>query len=126
MHRYFADWQVMCAAVPDFVYPECAPDPHVHTAGGLHADLSSRDAALQAMWASLQEALPLPAGPYDPAAPLPPSQLSYDVAAAAARQSDFYYQVSLPHYQDETFLRAAVARCNVPTCRAVPAAAHPT
>lgn len=32
------------------------------------------------------------------------SQLSYDVISAASRQDVFYYQVSLPHYQDFKFL----------------------
>lgn len=33
------------------------------------------------------------------------SKLSYDLLAAVARQSAFYYQVSLPHYRNEAFLR---------------------
>jgi hypothetical protein len=37
--------------------------------------------------ASLDAALPL----------IPPSKIAYDIAAAASRQSVFFYQVSLPH-----------------------------
>ncbi|XP_046563454.1 glycine-rich domain-containing protein 1-like [Haliotis rubra] len=38
------------------------------------------------------------------------SQFTYDIAAAALRQTVFYYQVSLPHYQDEKFLKSCVMR----------------
>ena len=34
----------------------------------------------------------------------------YNVLAAAARQQEFYYQVSLPHYKDRNFLQAALKR----------------
>jgi hypothetical protein len=38
------------------------------------------------------------------------SKLSYDVLGAAARQSLFFHQVSLPHMRDPQFLGAAVDR----------------
>jgi hypothetical protein len=41
---------------------------------------------------------------------VPPSKLTYDIAAAASRQSLFYYQVSLPHYLDPVFISAAIKR----------------
>jgi hypothetical protein len=41
---------------------------------------------------------------------VPPCKLTYDIAAAASRQSVFYYQVSLPHYRDPVFIRAAIKR----------------
>eukprot|EP00892_Ulva_mutabilis_P001219 jgi/Ulvmu1/11098/UM070_0013.1 len=110
--RYFADWETTGDSVPAFTYPDTTPQTHARpTTKHLHVDLSSREAAQQSMWASLQAELSLPTGPYTPAA-LPPSQLSHDLAAAAARQSTFFYQVSLPHYRDTAFLTAAVARYN--------------
>ena len=42
---------------------------------------------------------------------VPASTLSYDIAAAAQRQAVFFYQVSLPHYQDPQFLKTALERC---------------
>ena len=38
------------------------------------------------------------------------SRISYDLSAAVSRQKVFFYQVSLPHYRDLTFLKSAVAR----------------
>lgn len=38
------------------------------------------------------------------------SRISYDIAAAADRQRVFFYQVSLPHYQDRRFLESALHR----------------
>ncbi|KAH3820042.1 uncharacterized protein LOC127881625 [Dreissena polymorpha] len=38
------------------------------------------------------------------------SKITYDIIAAAKRQGVFYYQVSLPHYSDETFLDSAILR----------------
>ncbi|XP_024524999.1 glycine-rich domain-containing protein 1-like, partial [Selaginella moellendorffii] len=38
------------------------------------------------------------------------TNISYDLAEAALRQKSFYYQVSEPHYLDESFLLAAAAR----------------
>ena len=38
------------------------------------------------------------------------SKLSYDLVAAALRQKDFYYQVSLPHYRNAKFIKEAVLR----------------
>jgi hypothetical protein len=35
---------------------------------------------------------------------------SYDLEGAVSRQRVFYYQVSLPHYRDSSFLRSAVLR----------------
>jgi hypothetical protein len=46
---------------------------------------------------------------------VPPSKLAYDIAAAASRQSVFYYQVSLPHYRDPVFISAAIERCVLAT-----------
>lgn len=37
-------------------------------------------------------------------------QLSYDLVSAAGRQKMFYYQVSLPHYQDIKFLEKGLQR----------------
>ena len=36
--------------------------------------------------------------------------MEYDLTAAAGRQKVFYYQVSLPHYRDKTFLKNGVVR----------------
>jgi hypothetical protein len=41
---------------------------------------------------------------------IPTSKLAYNIAAAAMRQSVFYYQVSLPHYRDPEFISAAIHR----------------
>ena len=38
------------------------------------------------------------------------SRIQYDIKSACQRQRVFYYQVSLPHYSDKTFLREAVKR----------------
>ena len=38
------------------------------------------------------------------------SQFSYDIASAISRQKSFFYQVSLPHYKDELFLKSCVLR----------------
>ena len=38
------------------------------------------------------------------------SRIQYDIVAACSRQRVFNYQVSLPHYGDETFLRDALER----------------
>ena len=38
------------------------------------------------------------------------SRIQYDIKSACQRQGVFYYQVSLPHYADKTFLREAVKR----------------
>ena len=38
------------------------------------------------------------------------SRIQYDIVAACSRQRVFNYQVSLPHYGDETFLRDALTR----------------
>ena len=47
----------------------------------------------------------------DGAAPqVPPSAFAYDIVAASQRQQVFFYQVSLPHFQDPTFLKAAISR----------------
>ena len=59
-----------------------------------------------------------------------PSRISYDLERAAYVQSEFYYQVSLPHFSDSKFLTSAVKRydhhiqlkrqhrfaCTVPAC----------
>nr|KAG5697451.1 hypothetical protein BaRGS_029342 [Batillaria attramentaria] len=50
-----------------------------------------------------------PGCPEDPRASAP-SKLTYDIIAAAERQSVFFYQVSLPHFRDRKFLNAAEAR----------------
>ena len=41
---------------------------------------------------------------------LPPTDFSYDIAAASERQKVFFYQVSLPHYRDPQFLKSAILR----------------
>lgn len=38
---------------------------------------------------------------------------SYDLQSAALRQSQFYYNVCLPHYQDYQFLANAITRYKV-------------
>ena len=38
------------------------------------------------------------------------SKIEYDIAAACDRQRVFYYQVSLPHYEDRKFLNRALER----------------
>ena len=38
------------------------------------------------------------------------SRIQYDIAAACSRQRGFYYQVSLPHYEDGKFLTRALER----------------
>ena len=38
------------------------------------------------------------------------SQSKYDLASAISRQRMFYYQVSLPHFQDSNFLKTAILR----------------
>ena len=38
------------------------------------------------------------------------SKINYDIIAACGRQSAFYYNVSLPHYVDPSFVEAAVIR----------------
>lgn len=38
------------------------------------------------------------------------SKISYNIIAAAQRQSTFYYQVSLPHYRDSKFLESSLLR----------------
>ena len=38
------------------------------------------------------------------------SRIQYDIKSACQRQRVFYYQVSLPHYGDKTFLREALKR----------------
>lgn len=38
------------------------------------------------------------------------SRISYDIVSASKRQSLFYYQVSLPHFQDEKFLKNSLIR----------------
>lgn len=38
------------------------------------------------------------------------SRLSYDILSAAQRQMSFYYEVSLPHYQDPKFLQSSIYR----------------
>ena len=39
-----------------------------------------------------------------------PSKLGYNLEEAAARQKVFYYQVSLPHYQDDQFIENGIQR----------------
>ena len=38
------------------------------------------------------------------------SGFEYDIAEAVQRQKLFFYQVSLPHYQDRSFLKASISR----------------
>ena len=38
------------------------------------------------------------------------SKIEYDLVSASERQRTFFYQVSLPHYRDSKFLKAAVER----------------
>ena len=45
-----------------------------------------------------------------PAPPAYKSRLNCDLKAAVLRQRDFYYNVSLPHFTDSTFLKTAIYR----------------
>ena len=45
-----------------------------------------------------------------PAPPAYKSRLHCDLRAAVLRQRDFYYNVSLPHYTDSTFMKTAIYR----------------
>ena len=38
------------------------------------------------------------------------SSFTYDMVEASSRQKVFYYQVSLPHFRDRTFLKSAIKR----------------
>lgn len=38
------------------------------------------------------------------------SEIQYDLQAAVMRQRDFFYNVSLPHYKDSTFIQQAIRR----------------
>ena len=38
------------------------------------------------------------------------SSFTYDIVKASGRQKVFYYQVSLPHFQDRAFLKSAIKR----------------
>ena len=38
------------------------------------------------------------------------SSFTYDILKASSRQKVFYYQVSLPHFQDRAFLKSAIKR----------------
>ena len=38
------------------------------------------------------------------------SDISYDLEDAVMRQRDFYYNVSLPHFKDSSFLTGAINR----------------
>ena len=38
------------------------------------------------------------------------SKITYDICSAALRQGSFYYQVSLPHFSDESFMKESVTR----------------
>ena len=58
-----------------------------------------------------------PAEPFEVDLKSPPAtvpdyspKISYNLEAAAGRQSAFYYQVSLPHYRDMRFLKKALER----------------
>ena len=120
LHRYFGDWQRRSATVPDFKFPRLPkrgsspddPPEALNHRPDLEVDLSCKRTALEGMWRSLGEALPLPSPTYkaNAAVALPASKLSYDVVAAALRQKDFFYQVSLPHYRLGAFRRRAVQR----------------
>ena len=41
------------------------------------------------------------------------SLCSYDLVSAVQRQSAFYYNVSLPHYRNDNFLRGGIHRYKV-------------
>lgn len=38
------------------------------------------------------------------------TQITYDIAEAARRQKSFFYQVSLPHFRDPTYLKVGLLR----------------
>jgi hypothetical protein len=42
---------------------------------------------------------------------LPASKIPYDLVQAALRQKDLYYNVSLPHYEYESFQSTGISRC---------------
>ena len=79
------------------MYPGATIDVPLDTVDGACAAMLASLAAVNADWAT--------------EAAVPASALSYDIAAAAQRQAAFFYQVSLPHYQDTDFLKTALERC---------------
>eukprot|EP00892_Ulva_mutabilis_P007882 jgi/Ulvmu1/5466/UM023_0002.1 len=110
--RYFSDWQDIAGLVPDYTFPDKDAITAATRDNKLDVDLSSKKAALASMWQSLWEAISVPTSTYPvlTEGALPASRLSYDVAAAALRQKDFFYQVALHHYQMHTFVEAAITR----------------
>ena len=78
------------------MYPGATIDVPLDTVDGACAAMLASLAAVNADWAT--------------EAAVPASALSYDIAAAAQRQAAFFYQVSLPHYQDTQFLKTALER----------------
>ena len=38
------------------------------------------------------------------------AKIDYDIQAASSRQMEFYYNVSLPHYMNLTFLKSSIDR----------------
>lgn len=64
------------------------------------------------LWRAAYPNVPYRLDPGDEMSPDPDfvSQLSYDVASAALRQTAFHYQVSLPHYRDRKYLEGALRR----------------
>ena len=64
------------------------------------------------IWKSMYPAEPFNLNLENPPATVPEysSKIVYDIEAAAARQSQFYYQVSLPHYRDKEFLKTGLKR----------------
>ena len=65
-----------------------------------------------ALWKELYPSEPFEVDLTAPVSNVPDfkSRLQYDIAAACSRQRAFYYQVSLPHYEDKKFLTRALER----------------
>ena len=118
--RYFADCARLIGEVPQHKVLD------VRSGGGWQASAETRQ-----LWASAYPNAPCDALPLtDPAATTRAMQASlhavhsdwqarveaamrgtYDIAAAAARQAAFHYQVSLPHFSQPEFVQRSVARC---------------
>ena len=99
------------------VFPDGKDTKHVPStsddsqASGLDVNInfSSKAAALATMQRSLQAAQAAEQNP--DAKEQEQRKVSYDVVAAALRQRVFFYQVSLPHYQDKQFRMSGIDRC---------------
>jgi hypothetical protein len=120
--RYFADCQALAISVPDHRLTGAKERAtslqkvtlplwqQVHGTAALSADLTSVASALRTMAESLTGAL----GQAEPGATVPASRISYNLVQAAMRQRDFYYNVSLPHYEHESIQETGITRYATP------------